>query len=99
MKILSKLAIDTVCKSLIVFKVYLEEILKFYPSDRGFFYKAMFMLMPFLGHYTMQKQGSTRDVVGPIGSSGFEVVLILLTKAIPVQMRITIIEVRKPGFQ
>lgn len=59
----------------------------------------MFMLMPFLGHYTMQKQGSTRDVVGPIGSSGFEVVLILLTKAVPVQMRITIIEVREPGFQ
>ena len=57
------------------------------------------MLMPSLGHRTMQKQGGKRDTVGPVGSGSFKVVLPLLTKVIAVQVRIPIIEVGEPGLQ
>ena len=57
------------------------------------------MLMPLLGHCTMQKRGGKRDAVEPVGSGGFKVVLTLLTKAVAIQVRIPIIEVGEPGIQ
>ena len=99
LKIPPKLAADTVWKGLVISEVCAEEILEFRPSDWSFFRGAMLMLMPSLGHRTTQKRGSKRDAVGPVESGGFKMVLTLLTKAIAVQVRISIIEFGEPGFQ
>ena len=57
------------------------------------------MLMPSLGHHTMQEQGGKWDKVGPVGFGNFKVVLTLLTKAVVVQIKISIIEVGEPSLQ
>ena len=99
LRIPPKLAANTVCKGSVVSEVCPEETLEFRPSDWSLFRGATLMLMPSLGHRTTQKRGGEWDTVGPVGSGGFKVVLTLLTKAVAVQVRISIIEVGEPGFQ
>ena len=99
LRIPPKLAADTVCKGSVVSKVCVEETLEFRQSDRSLFRGATIMLMPSLGHRTTQERGGKWDTVGPIGSGGLKVILTLLTKAVAVQMTISIIEVRKTGLQ
>lgn len=47
----------------------------------------------------MQKQGHKRDAIRFVGFDDFKITLILLIKAIVVQVRILIIKGRKAGFQ
>lgn len=56
------------------------------------------MLMPSLGHHTVQKRDGKKDVVGFVGLSGFKIIFIFLTKTVVVQVSIFIIEVRETGF-
>ena len=99
LRIPPKLAANTVCKGSVISEIRPKETLEFRPSDWSLSHEATLMLMPLLGHRTIQKQGGKWDTVGPAGYSGFKVVLTLLTKAIAVQVRISIVEVGEPGFQ
>ena len=91
LKILPKLTADTVCKGSVVFKVCPEETLEFRLRKWSLFRRATLMLMPSLGHRTIQKQGGKKDAVGSVGSGVVKVVLTLLTKAVIVQVKISII--------
>ena len=99
LRIPPKLTADIVCKGSVVSKVCAEETLEFRPSDWSLFCEATLMLIPSLGHRTAQKRGSKRDTVGPVGFGGFKVILTLLTKAVAIQVRISIIEVGEPSLQ
>lgn len=57
------------------------------------------MLVLLMGYRSMQKQGGKKDVVGPAYFGSFKEVLALLTKAVAVQVGISVIDIRKPGFQ
>lgn len=57
------------------------------------------MLMPLIGHRTIQIRGGKRDAVGPAGSGGFKMVFTLLTNVVAVQIKIFIIEVKELGLQ
>lgn len=74
--------VDTVYKNSVVSKACSKETFEFYLNDWSLFCGAMFMLMPLLGHYTIQKQGSKRDAIRPPSFSSFKVVLILLAKVV-----------------
>ena len=84
LRIPPKLATNTVCKGSVVSEVRPEETLEFSPSKWSLFRRARFVLMPSLGHRTTQKRGGKGDAIGSVGSSGFKVVLTLLTKAVAV---------------
>lgn len=55
--------------------------------------------MSFLSHCTVQKQNGKKDAVRPVGPNIFKVIFILLTKAVAVQMKISIVKVGKAGLQ
>lgn len=57
------------------------------------------MLISFLGYYSAQKQGGKKDTIGLVGSGSIKLILILLIKVVIVQVKISIIEIRKPGLQ
>ena len=99
LRIPPKLAANTICKGSVVSEVRPEETLEFRPSDWSFFCGATVMLMLSLGHRTTQERGGKWDTVGCIGSGGFKVILTLLTKAVAVQVRISIIKVGEQGLQ
>ena len=98
LRIPPKLAVDIVCKDLVMSEVRPEKTLEFRPSNWSFFHRATFVLILLLGYHTMQKQGGKRHVVGFIDSGSFKVALTLLTKTVAVQVRISIIEIGKPGL-
>ena len=57
LRIPPKLAADLVCKSLVVSEVCAKETLELHLSNWSLFRRATFMLIPSLGHRTMQKLG------------------------------------------
>ena len=59
----------------------------------------MFILMLLLGHHTTQEQGAKKDAVGLVGFGSVKIILILLTKAVTVQVKISIIRFGEPGLQ
>ena len=79
-----QLAEDAVSKSPIISKICLEKILEFFSHHRIFGLKVIFLLVSLLDYRPMEKRGGKRDLIWPIGSSGFEMVFILLTKTIAI---------------
>ena len=83
---MSKLAKDAVNKKLIISKVYLEKILKFFLCHWIFGFRATFLLVSLLDHYFMKKRGGKKDLIWPIDPGGFEMVLILLAETIAIKV-------------
>lgn len=79
-----KLAKYTVIKSSIIFKVFLEKILKLSLCHQFLAFEATFILILLLNHYSVEKQGGIKDFVRLVGPSGFKIFFILLAKTIAI---------------
>lgn len=81
---MSELAINAVCKNLIVSKIFLQKILKLGLYYQVLDFRAIFILILLLNYYYTEKLDSKKDLVEFIGLSNLEIVFILLAKAIAV---------------
>ena len=81
-----ELAKNTISKSLIVFKVFLEKYLKLFSCYSIFGFKVTFLLMLLLNYCFVKTQGSKKDFIQPIGSKNFEIILTLLIKTIAIKV-------------
>ena len=79
---ISNLTKDVVSKNSIISKVFLKKILEFFLYHRIFGLKATLLLVLLLKYCLIEKQGGKKDLLQPIGSTGFEMVLILLEETI-----------------
>ena len=79
-----KLANIAVSKNLIIFKIFLEKILKFLLCHQNFSLRVTFLLMLLLNHCFIEKQDSKKDFIWPISLGSFEIVFILLAKIIAI---------------
>ena len=77
---MSKLIKDSISKSLIVFKVFLEKILEFFLRYQIFGFKATFLLMLLLYYCFPKKKNKKKDLIWPISLSGFKIVFTLWAK-------------------
>lgn len=95
LKGVSELARDDIGKAPVILKVFLKEIFKFGLYHWVFGFKATFILMLLLNHYSVEKWGSKKDLVCFVCSSSFEIVLVLLAKMIVLKMWNFIIKIGK----
>lgn len=79
---MSKLAKDTVNKSLIISKVLFKDVLELNLCHWFLAFGVMFMLMSLLNHYSIEKQGDKRDLVELVGFSNFKMIFTFLAKTI-----------------
>ena len=68
----------------VVSKVFSKEILELRPRHRVLGFKATLMLMLLLDHCSAEKRSGEKDAIGPVGLSSFEIIFILLAKAVAV---------------
>lgn len=69
-----------------MFKVFWEKVVELYPRHEVFGLGATSMLVSLLDYQSTKKQRNKKDLVGLFGPSGFEMVFILLAKAITVKI-------------
>ena len=77
-----ELAADAIRKNLIVFNVFLEEVLELYLRHLVLDLIVIFMLVPLLDHRSIEKQSGKRDLGEPNSPSSFKVILTLLTEMV-----------------
>ena len=79
-----KLAKNVISKNSIISKIFLKEIFKFLPHYCILSLKAIFLLMLLLNYCFVEKQGSKRNLIWPIGHNNFKMILTLLAEAIAI---------------
>lgn len=86
LKNLFKLAVNAISKDLVLFRVFLEKILKLILYYWVFGFRATIMLMLLLYHYFAEKQSGIKDLVELVDFSSFEIIFALLVKVIAVKI-------------
>lgn len=80
----SELARYIFSKSLINSKFFSKQVFELSLQHCLLGFRAMFILMLVLNHHSAKKQGNKRDLVWLISLNSFEMVFILLAKAIAI---------------
>lgn len=78
----SKLAVDTVDKSLVVFKIFSKKIWKFGLYYQVFSFGAIFIFIILLNYWFIEKQDAKKDLVSCLNLSNFKIVFILFAKMV-----------------
>ena len=81
-----ELIANIVSKSPIISEIFLEKVLELCSRHRVLGLGAMFILVPLLDHQSAEEQSGKRDFVGFNGPSDFEVIFILLTEQVAIQV-------------
>lgn len=89
------MAADNIGEGSIIFKVFLEKILKLGLYYQIFGFKVIFILMSLVQHYSVEKRDGKKDEIRLVGPSSFEIIFVLLAKAIIIQVQIPLIKVCK----
>ena len=77
-----ELAKNAISKYSIIFKVLLEKILEFFLRHQIFGFRTTVLLVLLLNYCSVEKQDGKKNLIWPIGLSGFKMVFTLLVKLI-----------------
>lgn len=80
------MTLDTIGKGLFFSKIFLEKMLEFSSCHEVFGFGVKIVLVLLLKYCSAEKQGGKKNVVESISFNNFEIVFILLKKAVIVQI-------------
>ena len=99
LRVFSKLAPDTIDKSLGVPKVFLEEVLKLRPRDWSSAFMVALVLGPSETDGATEKNGGKENTIHFYGAWSLEIIFTLLTKVIAIYVRFSGIGLRGLSFE